>query len=125
MAYLKLRGYDWPLIRKMYAAILTLIETMEYSWSSNFDRFETILYRRVAMDYKNPTPNQGQEGRKRYCKEYNKEGCNKPSPHIAWLGSGPSAVKRMVHHYCATCLIKDRGQQREHPEGHQDCPFRA
>ena len=45
MAYLKLRGYEWHLIRKMYAAILTSIETKEYSWESNFDRFETILYR--------------------------------------------------------------------------------
>ena len=36
-ACLKLRGYDWNLIRKMYAAILTSIETMEYSWESNFD----------------------------------------------------------------------------------------
>ena len=31
ISYLKLRGYDWPLLRKMYAAILTSIETKEYS----------------------------------------------------------------------------------------------
>ena len=37
ISYLKLRGYEWPLIRKMYAAILTSIETKEYSWESNFD----------------------------------------------------------------------------------------
>ena len=48
IAYLKLRGYEWTLIRKMYAAILTSIETKEYSWESNFDRFETILYRRTS-----------------------------------------------------------------------------
>ena len=47
IAYLKLRGYEWPLIRKMYAAILTSIETKEYSWESNFDQFETILYRKA------------------------------------------------------------------------------
>ena len=34
----------------MYAAILTSIETGEYMWESNFDRFETILYRRVAAE---------------------------------------------------------------------------
>ena len=50
MAYLKLRGYEWNLIRKMYAAILTSIKTKEYSWESNFDWFETILYRRVALE---------------------------------------------------------------------------
>ena len=50
VSYLKLRGYDWHLIRKMYAAILTSIETKEYSWESNFDRFETILYRQVVME---------------------------------------------------------------------------
>ena len=52
MAYLKLRGYEWNLIRKMYAAILTSIETKEYSWESNFDRFETILYRKAAVDHR-------------------------------------------------------------------------
>ena len=46
MAYAKLRGYDWVLIRKMYAAILTSIEAKENRWDSNFDRFEAILYRR-------------------------------------------------------------------------------
>ena len=40
IAYLKLRGYERHLLRKMYAAILTSIETKEYSWESNFDRFE-------------------------------------------------------------------------------------
>ena len=50
LAYLKLRGYEWNLIRKMYAAILTSIETKEYSWESNFDQFETILYRRTAVE---------------------------------------------------------------------------
>ena len=52
IAYLKLRGYEWHLIRKMYMAILTSIETKEYSWVSNFDRFETILYRRTWADSK-------------------------------------------------------------------------
>ena len=52
IAYLKLRGYEWHLIRKMYAAILTPIETKEYSWESNFDRFETILYRKTWIEQK-------------------------------------------------------------------------
>ena len=119
IAYLKLRGYEWHLIRKMYAAILTSIETREYSWESNFDRFETILYRRTAMEN---CPQQ-QEGRKRFCRDYNKEGCPKNSPHTVWVGNGPSETKRLVYHFCAACLIRDR-QQREHPEGHQDCPHR-
>ena len=50
IAYLKLRGYEWYLLRRMYTAILTAIETGEYSWESNFDRFETILYRRTGME---------------------------------------------------------------------------
>ena len=53
IAYLKLRGIEWPSIRKMYAAILSSIETREYSWESNFNRFESILYRRVLMDRNN------------------------------------------------------------------------
>ena len=39
IAYLHLRGVDWHLLRKMYGAILSSIETREYSWESNFDRF--------------------------------------------------------------------------------------
>ena len=52
IAYLKLRGIEWHLLRKMYAAILSSIETREYSWESNFDRFESILYRRVMTESK-------------------------------------------------------------------------
>ena len=112
----------------MYAAILTSIETKEYSWESNFDRFETILYRRTWGDNRSAhhdTKHQDKEqGRKRYCREYNRpEGCPKNSPHPVWFGNGPSAVKRMVHHLCAACLIRDK-QSREHPEGHPDCPHK-
>ena len=127
MAYLKLRGYEWLLIRKMYAAILTSIETKEYSWESNFDRFETILYRRAIADTRGHTTEQRQDkeqGRKRFCRDYNKpEGCPKASPHPAWFGSGSAATKRTVYHLCAACLIRDK-QQREHPVGHRDCPHK-
>ena len=50
ITYLKLRGIEWPLLRKMYATILSSIETREYSWESNFDRFESILYRKALID---------------------------------------------------------------------------
>ena len=128
IAYLKLRGYDWYLLRRMYAAILTSIETAEYSWESNFDRFETILYsKRAAQDNRNQ-PNREEkrpEGRKRYCRNCNRpEGCPKSSPHPIWMGSGANAVKKMVYHYGALCLVKDK-LPKEHPEGHPDCPHRA
>ena len=129
VAYLKLRGYEWNLIRKMYAAILMSIETKEYSWESNFDRFETILYRRVALDSRSQQHDSRHNeresgGRKRFCRDFNKpEGCPKNSPHTSWFGSGSNAAKRLVHHLCAACLIRDK-QQREHPEGHPDCPHK-
>ena len=130
IAYLKLRGFEWHLLRRMYAAILSSIETREYAWDSNFDRFETILYRRVMGDNSNPHNRNTMEsrgdtqGRKRFCRDYNKpEGCQKSSPHVVWMGSGQGATKRMVHHVCAACLIKDK-QAREHPEGHPDCPHK-
>ena len=126
LAYLKLRGIEWYLLRKMYAAILSSIETGEYSWESNFDQFESILYRRVLTDRISEKEHRPpQEGRKRYCKDFNKsDGCPKTSPHIAWLGTGPTATKRLVYHCCATCSVKDR-VARDHPEGHPDCPHRA
>ena len=131
IAYLKLRGIERYLLRKMYAAILSLIETAEYSWESNFDRFESILFRKVLSDRtgdrdhrdRDREPKQ-QEGRKRYCKDYKSDGCPRTSPHTAWLSTGNFATKRTVYHYCATCLVKER-IGREHPEGHSDCPHRA
>ena len=76
IAYLKLRGYDWQLICKMYAAILTSIETREYSWESNFDRFETILYRKVMWEpkthHQEPRQDREQGDRKQFCRDYNK-----------------------------------------------------
>ena len=60
----------------MYAAILTSIETKEYSWESDFDRFKTILYRRVAMDSRthhshneHRPMNRETGGRRRYCRD--------------------------------------------------------
>ena len=85
IAYLKLRGYEWFLIRKMYAAILTSIDTKEYSWESNFDRFETILYRRAIIDnrsHNSETNRDKEQGRKQFCRDFNKpEGCPRNSPH--------------------------------------------
>ena len=125
IAYLKLRGIDWQLLRKMYAAILSTIETREYSWESNFDRFESILYRRVLTEKGLDREHKPQEGRKRFCRDYNKqEGCPKNSPHPVWFGTGAAATKRMVYHCCAACLIRDKAF-REHPEGQGDCPHRA
>ena len=128
ITYLKLRGYEWALIRKMYAAIVTSIETKEYSWESNFDRFETILYRKTAIENRGShteSRTDREQGRKRFCRDYNRpEGCPRNSPHTVWFGNGPSSVKRTVYHYCAACLIRDK-QQREHPEGHPNCPHRA
>ena len=124
IAYLKLLGIEWPLLRKMYAAILSSIETREYSWESNFDRFESIFYRRVITDRTTDRDHRQQDGRKRFCRDYNKpEGCSRNSPHTVWFGSGPVATKRMVYHSCAACLIRDK-TPREHPEGHADCPHR-
>ena len=111
----------------MYAAILTSIETREYLWESNFDRFETILYRKVWVEHKNHGHNDRDRdtgSRKHFCRDFNRpEGCPQNSPHMVWVGNGPLATKRTVYHYCAACLIRDK-QQREHPKGHPDCPHK-
>ena len=109
----------------MYAAILTSIETGENSWESNFDRYETILYRKMQMENKRSecTSENPQPQKKWYCREWNREGCPKNSPHQAWFGSGASAVKRTVLHACATCILKEN-KARNHPEGHQECPYK-
>ena len=124
MAYAKLRGYEWPLIRKMYAAILRSIEAKEYTWSDNFDRFENILY---SSKYQTPARQVRQEKepqKKWFCRDWNKEGCQKQAPHKAWFGSGTNAVSRTVHHICAACYMKDRAM-KDHPETHETCPHRA
>ena len=125
IAYLKLRGYEWHLLHKMYAAILRSIETGENSWESNFDWFETMLYRKIMADNKIQSGPRAEGGpRKRFCRDYNKpDGCPKQSPHPIWTGSGPHAAKKLVYHCCAPCLLRDK-QFKEHPEGHPECPHR-
>ena len=124
IAYLKLRGFEWSLLRKMYAAILTSIETGENSWESNFDRYETILYYRMQTENRRQEKHAETNTHKKwYCRDWNRGGCNKNSPHQAIFCAGPSAVKRTVIHACATCILKDR-VPRDHPEGHQECPHR-
>ena len=126
MAYAKLRGYEWPIIRKMYAAIVRSIEAKEYSWSDNFDRFETILYRRPATQHRQTTNRGDREQQKKwFCRDWNKsEGCSKQAPHKAWFGSGQNAVSRTVLHMCAACYMRDRAV-RDHPENHEGCPNRT
>ena len=93
----------------MYAAILSSIETREYSWKSNFDRFESILYRKVLADRGvEHKEHRNQEGRKRFCRDYNEpEGCPKSSPHSVWFGSGPSATRKMVYHCCVQHALSE------------------
>ena len=127
MAYAKLRGYDWPIVRKMYAAIVRSIEAKEYSWSDNFDRFETILYRRPhAMGRQQRTDrDQNTQPKKWFCRDWNKpEGCNKSAPHKAWFGSGTNATSRTVIHMCAACYMRDR-TARDHPENSDACPHKT
>ena len=125
MAYAKLRGYDWPMIRKMYAAILRSIEAKEYNWSDNFDRFETILYsRRGTGKPQHNKQERDSHQKKWFCRDWNKpEGCTKTAPHKAWFGTGTSVVARTVVHICAACYMKDRAS-RDHPEHHNSCPHR-
>ena len=128
IAYLRLRGFEWYLLRRMYAAILGSIETGENSWKTNFDRFETILYRRMQTEPRKQErprerPADPQGSKKWYCRDWNREGCSKTPPHQAWFGSGSTAVKRMVIHACAACLLKER-TVRDHQENHPECPNR-
>ena len=83
MAYAKLRGYEWPVIRKMYAAILRSIETKENTWDTNFDRYETILYRRPPQRREERTGphNSNSGGKKWFCRDWNKGTCQKSAPH--------------------------------------------
>ena len=123
LAYAKLRGYEWPLIRKMYAAILRSIETKENTWESNFDRYETILYRRAPIKREDKPGQTSSNSKKWFCRDWNKGNCQKSSPHKAWFGTGTNAVQRTVLHICATCYMKEKAQ-RDHPEGQETCPHK-
>ena len=123
MAYAKLRGYEWPLIRKMYAAILRSIETRENTWENNFDRYEAILYKRAPTKREDRTGTQQGSSKKWFCRDWNKGNCSKSAPHKAWFGTGTNAIQRTVLHMCATCYMKDK-TQKDHPEGSENCPHK-
>ena len=107
LAYAKLRGYDWPLIRKMYSAIVTSIEAGENTWDSSFDRFESILYRRYTQHTRaiqGQPKERDREPKKWFCREFNRpEGCTRTSPH-----RGQGGLTKMVIHMCAACWMKER-----------------
>ena len=126
MAYARLRGYDWVLIRKLYAAVLRAIESKECDWEANFDRFDAILYRRPPMKPRQPErEDRGTQGKKWFCRDWNKpEGCTRSAPHKAWVGSGQNASQKTVLHICAACYMKERAA-REHPECSDNCPHKA
>ena len=114
MAYAKLRGYEWTLMRKMYAAILTSIEARENTWESSFD---SILYRAPNRTYKDK---EHKDSKKWFCRDYNSpKGCSKNSPHKAPVGA--AGIIRTVMHMCAPCWMKSKTERR-HPEGHQSDP---
>ena len=127
MAYAKLRGYEWQYIRKMYAAILRSIEARDNTWESNFDRYESILYRRPPGQPRDKERNQGSSNpsnnKKWFCRDWNKGNCTKSAPHKSWFGTGTNATQRTVLHMCATCYMKDKAQ-RDHPESHESCPYK-
>ena len=123
MAYAELRGYEWPLIRKMYAAIVRSIKTKENTWENNFDRYETILYKRPPLRREDKQQNSQASTKKWFCRDWNKGNCTKSTPHKAWFGTGTNAIQRTVLHMCATCYMKDK-TQKEHPENHESCPHR-
>ena len=124
MSYAKLRGYDWTIIRKMYAAILRSIETKENTWETNFDRYEAILYRRPPKKDDRPIPSQSTGPIKKwFCRDWNKGNCTKTAPHKAWFGTGSNATQRTVLHMCAVCYMKDKAQ-RDHAEGQDTCPHK-
>ena len=108
MAYIKLRGYEWSMVRKMYAAIVRSIEAEENTWSSNFDRFESILYRRIPQKSAKTEERSSAGGKKWFCRDWNRNGCNKNAPHRAWFGTGTAAVARTVLHMCAACYMRDK-----------------
>ena len=131
MAYLKLRGFDWSLVRKMYAAILRAIETKELKWSDPVDRYENMLYRKLGTNSgtytgktrdhkedKNP-----QHNKKWFCRDWNRDGCTKAAPHKAAFGSGQNTVYRQVLHMCAACYLKDK-QVKDHTETSDACPHK-
>ena len=112
----------------MYAEIVRSIEANENAWDSNFDRFESILYRKITHrkteERQVNTGTSTGSAKKWYCRDWNKtDGCLKNSPHRAWFGTGSSAVSRMVIHMCASCYMKEK-TQREHPEGSDACPYK-
>ena len=127
LAYIKLRGFEWSMVRKIYAAILRSIKAEDNTWDSNFDRFESILHRRYpprrTEDRQTPSQATGPT-KKWYCRDWNKaEECTKNSPHRAWFGTGNNAVSRQVLHICAACYMKEKAQ-RDHPEGTEGCPYK-
>ena len=79
----------------MYAAILISIETKDYSWESNFDQFETILYRRTWVDQKSHNTDKESGSRKRFCRDLNNQKVAQRTAHTQYGSAmGPTQSRR-------------------------------
>ena len=123
------RGYDWDILRNVYASIVSKIEIRTLSWAQWSTDFTHQI--QFALVRQQMVKGQSQGRRKTtarsakivesegtfFCKEFNQGSCSKGDLH-----SSTHKGKRVtVSHICAKCWLSDR-VRRAHPERDTACP---
>ena len=119
ISYLKQKGFTWPNLRELYAAIVGHIERHESTWISDWRDIEDMVLDTVRQG--DPTSGAATRQKKTevwFCRNFNRqEGCQLPSPHEANVGKR----RRQVRHICAKCWSVDH-EARNHGEHETCCP---
>ena len=128
LAYWKIRTGDFPRVRQLYMGILNAIEQGESSWSSNFQLLEMLIMGDTARPIprklgEKPPPASKDKDKDHvfFCRKYQVGECTetlRDNAHKGWLGS----TSRLLHHICATCLLKKRKREM-HREKTSECPL--
>ena len=128
LAYWKLCSGNLQKVLQLHMAVVRAIEEGESSWSSNFQLLEVLVMAdqtRVAHKSSKPvfdTHTESNDSKEvLFCKKYQLNECQADlnnNTHWATLG----AKSHLLHHMCATCLLKYKKLEHHH-EKTSDCPL--
>ena len=122
ISYLKQKGYSWPNLCTLYAAIVNHIEKHETYWVSDWRHIEEMVLEAAVQVPGEKSGGKGGKSTKAevfYCHNFNRpEGCQLTAPHEANIG----CCHRQVQHFCARCWNAAQ-EMHEHSKCDNTCPL--
>ena len=129
LSVLRNKGYPWPKLRNLYAAVVREIKMHNIMWCDDWRHIEDAVidpsdWVISKVGDKQPDKKKDKEAREEwFCRNFNKpEGCQLSAPHEALVGR--PAHWRQVKHFCAACYIQKK-EINNHSEASSECPLKG